>query len=307
MRLIVLFSGQGGLRREHVLRLRASAPPDVAEPLRAALRLLDVQTAALTEAQWAANRLAQPLICAYQLALWRELAPLLPSPVLVAGYSLGELAAFACAGAFSPGDAVTLAYERARLMDEATAEPSGLLAVLGLDEAQLRARSAASGTEIAIRNGPRHFIVGGTRRALAVLAREATLAGATRTTMLCVTTPSHTGVLKAAAVRFAGYLRPCLRDRMDVPVLSGVEAQIVRGDAAVAAVLERQICTRLDWAACMETLLEHRPDAVLELGPGNALAKMLLELEPQAEVRAVDEFRDLRAAAQWVGSRRQSV
>lgn len=307
MRIIVLFSGQGAQRREHVARLLADIPADIAGPLQGAVGELGLALSELTDAQLAANRIAQPVICAYQLALWREAAPHLPPPALVAGYSLGELAAFACAGAYAAGDAVTLAAQRARLMDEATANPCGLLAVLGLNEATLRARCEPLGAEIAIRNGPAHFIVGGTREALASLEKEAARAGASKITLLCVTTPSHTAMLKEAAVRFGGYLQPLLKGKLELPVLSGINADIIRSAHAAATALAAQICTRLDWAACLETIVAFRPDAVLEIGPGNALSKMLLELEPRLEARSTDEFRSIAAVVRWVLSKGRSA
>ncbi|MGN2393561.1 hypothetical protein ACTFO6_18970, partial [Pelomicrobium sp. G1] len=55
------------------------------------------------------NRWAQPLICTATLAAWSVLEPRLPQPVAFAGYSLGELAAYGCAGALAPAEALRLA------------------------------------------------------------------------------------------------------------------------------------------------------------------------------------------------------
>ena len=49
-----------------------------------------------------ANAVAQPLVCAAEVATWETLRAALPSPRAVLGYSLGELSAYACAGATSP-------------------------------------------------------------------------------------------------------------------------------------------------------------------------------------------------------------
>lgn len=299
--LIVLFSGQGGLRREHAARLASIAKPDIAMALDAALGL---DPATLTDSQLAENRHAQPIICALQLSLWRQLAPLLPRPSLFAGYSLGEVMACCAAGAFPDEAAVSLAAARARFMDEATDEPCGMLAVLGMSEARLRPFCATLGVEIAIRNGPTHFVVGGAREALAALETRAVKAGATRTQALPVTTPSHTPRLHEAGARFGEALPARLQPgALEVPVLGGIDAHIIRTGAAALAALARQIHTRLDWAACMDSIVEMQPDAVLEIGPGAALAKMLIELEPRLEARSVDDFRSAEAAAHWVASR----
>ncbi|MET1084026.1 MAG: malonate decarboxylase subunit epsilon [Burkholderiales bacterium] len=303
MTLVVLFNGQGEQRREHVDRLLVDAPPDLATPLRTALDELGLRLDALTHDQLFPNRVAQPVICTYQLMTWRTLASRLPRPELYAGYSLGEVTAFACAGAFPPGEAVSLASLRARFMDEAVSAPSGLVAVLGLTERTVAELCRRHGTEIAIRNGADHFIVGGEREALGRLVDEAGKSGASKTTVLGVTTPSHTSMLASAAARFGLELRAKLRDRLDVPVLSGVDASVVRSGQAAAAALETQIRRTIDWAACMETIVGFHPHAVLEIGPGTALSRMLRELDAGLEVRSVDDFRSLEAAERWVSSR----
>lgn len=303
MTLVVVFNGQGEQRREHVERLLSEAAPDELERLRALLRERGVSLEGATNDELLANRIAQPTICAYQLTVWRKLAPQLPRPTLFAGYSLGELTAFACAGAIAAEETVPLAAVRARLMDEAVSVPSGLLAVFGLEEEALRGLCRAHATEIAIRNGYDTFIVGGAADALTGLAEGAAAAGATRVTRLCVPTPSHTSVLANAARAFGAELRAKMRERLDVPALSGVDGKVVRSGVDACAALEDQMCHTLDWAACMETIVSYRPHAVLEIGPGTALSRMLRDLEPRLEVRAIDDFRSLLSVADWARSR----
>jgi [acyl-carrier-protein] S-malonyltransferase len=55
---------------------------------------------ALSADQMQTNVVAQPLVCAWQLAVWAEIAARLPQPSAFAGYSVGELAAYGCAGAW---------------------------------------------------------------------------------------------------------------------------------------------------------------------------------------------------------------
>jgi len=182
-------------------------------------------------------------------------------------------------------------------MDEATDAPSGLAAVLGLDAGELAALCQRAGAAVAIRNGPRHFVVGGPTPALDALIEAALDAGATRACPLPVAVPAHTRWLESAVPRFADILERRVRGRLRVPMLSGIDASRVRSiDEAVCA-LSRQLAAPLDWAACMEAIAEMQPDAVLELGPGNALARMLCESDVKA--RSLDDFRDPSAAVAW--------
>jgi len=88
------------------------------------------------------------------------------------------------------------------------------------------------------------------------------------------------------------------------PVTATIEGLRTATEAAVA--LARQISTPLDWLACMEAIVETQPDAVLEIGPGNALARMLAEMTAGVAVRALDDFRDPAAAIGWINRQRRT-
>jgi [acyl-carrier-protein] S-malonyltransferase len=50
----------------------------------------------------------------------------------------------------------------------------------------------------------------------------------------------------------------------------------------------------------MEALAESGIDKVIELGPGNDLAKLFSAEHPQISARAVDDFGDYRALQDWL-------
>ena len=262
-------------------------------------------SASLEDATLARNRVAQPTLAAFQVAAWAQVASALPAPLLVAGYSVGEVAACSAAGGYDGPTAIRVAAERAAAMDAATGAPSGLAAVLGLAEARVRSLAAAAGVAIAIRNGPRHFIVGGTDPSLAAFAAAANDAGATRVQRLCVNTPAHTPALAAAVPPFAAVLADAIAPgRLAVPMRSAIDAAALRTGEEAAAALARQLATPLDWAACMDVMAELAPAAILEIGPGDALTRMFAEAAPDVPVRALDAFRAPAAAVDWV--RRQA-
>ena len=295
MRLALLFSGQGGQLPSHLEYLRQQAAPLWREAMRALI------PAELTDApSLYANQIAQPLIFALQMDWWQQLREKLPRPLCVAGYSLGEMAACCVAGVFSPPQGVALCRERARLMDQASVIPSGLLAVRGLSLGEGEDLARQCGVELAIRNGVEHFVLGGTLVGLAAAEALALQRGADKVLRLEVGVASHTSMLAAASAGLAECLRPYANGALGCPVLSAIDGRIARTRGEAVSALARQVSMPFDWAACLLGVAEMQPERVLEIGPGNALAKMWGELGTGIPVRSTDDFRSSQGILRWV-------
>jgi [acyl-carrier-protein] S-malonyltransferase len=297
MALVVLCPGQGG---QHAGMFALAAGSADAAPVLDALRgatALDPDALA-ADAPLYANALAQPLICAAALAAWRALRGSLPQPLCFAGYSVGELAAYACADALGEADLMALAGSRAALMD-AAAPGSGMAALLGLDDAEAERLAARHGAAVAIFAGARHHIVGGSRAALEAL--EAAIPGERGAGLrrLAVGVASHSPWLDAAVAPFRALLEERLRDPR-IPVLAGIDGQPVHGRDRAAQTLARQLAEPIRWRDCVEAAVELGGRCFLELPPGRALANLLRESHPGLPARAVDEFRTPQGVAAWV-------
>jgi [acyl-carrier-protein] S-malonyltransferase len=64
--------------------------------------------------------------------------------------------------------------------------------------------------------------------------------------------------------------------------------------------LAQQISRTIDWAACLEAAREDGADAILELGPGHALATMARAALPDARVHAIEDFRSIAGVTGWI-------
>jgi hypothetical protein len=96
MSFALLFSGQG---TQHAAMMPWLAEDERVAGMRARLGVNDWRRS-LEDPSWAANNAnAQTLLTGLALAAWAQLAPMVPPPEAVAGYSVGELAAFSTAGA----------------------------------------------------------------------------------------------------------------------------------------------------------------------------------------------------------------
>ena len=247
------------------------------------------------------NRCAQPLVVAATLMAWTMLAERLPRPALVAGYSVGEVSAYAVAGALPLERAVAIASRRAAIMSEAAASAGeqGMAAVSGVASQAALDLVAQAGCEAAI-DTPGALVAGGLRANLDRLAALAPSVGATYKP-LPITVASHTSLLAGAVDPLRSLLRghaaaPAL------PLLAGVNACTVHDAAQAAELLARQTATTIRWTECLDAMLEARIDVALELGPGSALSRMLRERHPRIACRSVADFRSVKGIAAWVAA-----
>jgi [acyl-carrier-protein] S-malonyltransferase len=298
--LAILCPGQGG-QHPAMLELALGSAPGAATVARAAAALgwdpvarVRAGGPALFE-----NAVAQPLVALAELATWAALREGLPGPRLHAGYSLGELAAYGCAGALAPEETVALAAARARVMDAAAPAGGGLVALRGLSLARAEALARAAGAEVAIANGPDHCVVGGDGAALAAIERSAAAAGATTVQRLPVGVPAHTALLAAAVAPFAAALERSALADPPLPVLAGVSGAPVKTRAAAVAALSAQLAHRFEWGRCLAAAGEMGCTVFLELGPGSSLARMAAEAVPHARARSVADFRSLEGVLRW--------
>lgn len=300
MTLAILVPGQGTL---HARTLPWLESKPQAEPalLALAAALGHDWRAHLHDAEWSAtNRHAQPLVTGLALAAWACLADALPAPAVVAGYSVGELAAFAIAGVFDAQTAMTLAGERADAMDRAAAgRAMGLLAISGLLPASLAALCEQHGLALAIRLADDQAIVGGTTTSLDAAEVDVAAQGA-RGTRLAIRVASHTAWMAPAAERFEQRLSAHAFAAPNAALVCNHTATVVRAPSELALALARQIASPVRWDACMDTIAERGPRCALELGPGTALAGLWRARHPDIPARSLDDFRSPDAAAAWV-------
>jgi [acyl-carrier-protein] S-malonyltransferase len=255
---------------------------------------------ALADAGWAArNANAQCLLTGLSLAAWAQLAPHLPPPAAIAGYSVGELAAFSAAGVFDAITALDLASTRATAMDACAAQaPGGLLGMSHIAPAALETLLSGSGVAIAIRNAPDSVVLGGPHAALERIEAAAVAVGA-HATRLRVAVASHTSSMQAAAEAFASTLAALRLSRPRTALFSNAADRITTAEQARSA-LAAQIATTVRWDECMENIRARGVDHVLEIGAGQALARMWNQRYPDVPARAAEEFRSVEAIVDWM-------
>ena len=253
------------------------------------------------------NAIAQPLICLTQLALWTALRPDAPRPAAFCGYSVGELGAYACAGALDAAELARIAAARAALMDQAAAAThGGLLALQGLRRDEVDKLCAGQRVWIAIAIGEEEFVIGGEDAALTKLSTVFSERGA-KLTRLKVGLASHTPLLSEAVQPFRALLTASALTAPATPVVAGVDAAwVVRRETAIEK-LALQLDHTVEWGSCLDMLYERGCCVFLELGPGRALARMTQARFADVDARALDDFRSLDGVSSWLAKHVKSL
>jgi [acyl-carrier-protein] S-malonyltransferase len=249
------------------------------------------------------NRSAQILCTLQQLAAAAALNDALADDCCVAGYSVGEVAAWGVAGWVPAISLLNLVAARAELMDLCNPIDAAMLFVRGLDRRTIERLCTDDDAAIAIVNPGNAFVIGGRRPKLLRIALEAMAAGASRVTAIPVNVASHTPLLANAAVAFGKLAKRAVVSQRCLPrmrVLSGIDGEPVTDIAAGIDKLGRQIAQPVRWDACMAACIEEGATAFLELGPGRALSDMAAATYPQFPARSLEDFHSIDGVRHWL-------
>jgi [acyl-carrier-protein] S-malonyltransferase len=215
------------------------------------------------------TRFAQPAIFCASLAHWEAKGK--PMGELLAGHSLGELAALVVAGSLAEHDALGLVALRGALMDDAgeQAGDGGMLALLGSGAADHAAELAsAHGLALANDNSPQQVVLSGTRTSLPAAASAAEGLGL-RAMTLPVTGAFHSEMMRQAVPRFTEALDDVQVEAPAVTVLSAVTAAPFDD---VRRRLVQALTMPVRWRETMLALHELGAARFLEVGPGRVLS-----------------------------------
>ncbi|GFZ85858.1 malonate decarboxylase subunit epsilon [Dyella caseinilytica] len=249
------------------------------------------------------NRTAQLLCTLQALSAAALLDNVLPNRRCVAGYSVGEVAAWGVSGLIGAAETLDLVAARAGVMNAASRGDEGMLFIRGLGKASIEQLCSGREAAIAICNPADAWVLGGRRAALNAIAEEASRLGAARIVSIPVNVPSHTYLLADASVAFSHLLadiRLQPSPTMGTRLFSGIDGDSVLDAKNDVNKLALQISHPIQWARCLDGCVEAGATAFLELGPGRALAEMAAGAYPHIPARSVDDFRSVQGIVDWL-------
>jgi [acyl-carrier-protein] S-malonyltransferase len=212
---------------------------------------------------------AQPAIFCASLAGWAAIGR--PAAELMAGHSLGELAALVAAGALPEREGLELVTLRGRLMHEAglRAGDGSMLALLGAGASE-RGPEIAAGHELTVANdnSPMQVVLSGARANLPGAAQQAQELGL-RAMELDVTGAFHSPMMASAVPEFTAALE---RTTFTPPRVTVVSAVTARPFTDPRRELADALTMPVRWRETMLALHELGAQRFVDVGPGRVLS-----------------------------------
>ena len=219
------------------------------------------------------TRNTQPALLVVSTAACRLLGR---DPAVAAGHSLGEYSALVAAGCLRFEDAVVLVHKRGRYMQDAVpVGAGGMAAVLGVpgEEVERRLAEVRSGlVEIANWNSDDQIVISGEK---AAVEEALAVIKAPRSVMLPVSAPFHSRLMKPAEERLAADLDAAEFADPRFPVITNVDARLIRTGAEARDALKRQVSRAVLWTKSMAVMKDLGIDACVECGPGKVLSGLV--------------------------------
>jgi [acyl-carrier-protein] S-malonyltransferase len=232
-------------------------------------------------------------VCWASYEVWRESYGL-ENVSVTAGHSLGEIASLAAAGAIPWETALLLVKERGRVMAEAAGEHVGMIAIVGLEEAEverIRVQASALGRLwMANRNADVQFVLSGEMPAVQEAERLAIAAEARRALILTIPLAAHTPLMETAATAFRKAVDRLAISAPSIPVLANASGEALRTVAALQDELRLQMLRQVDWAKTMVSMKAMNVRTVVELGPGRVLASLAAKHIPGVDTWNAEEL-----------------
>jgi [acyl-carrier-protein] S-malonyltransferase len=311
MSLAFVFPGQGS-QSVGMLTALSAAYPSVRETYDEASTALgfDLWTIVANGPEEKLNQteITQPAMLSAGVAVWRVWqAEHGPSPVIMAGHSLGEYSALVCAGALAFGDTVKLVADRGRYMQEAVpAGQGGMAAIVGLDDDQVRALCEQNaGNEVLSPvnfNSPGQVVIAGTASAVARAVENAKAAGAKLAKLLPVSVPSHCALMHPAAERMRERLNQLPISIPRIPVLHNVHVKSETSPEAIRDALVRQVESPVRWVETIRQIAAGGASQIIECGPGKVLAGLNKRIAKDTQTLPVYDPETLQLARQTLGA-----
>ena len=221
---------------------------------------------------------------------------------ITAGLSLGEYSALVANGALSFEDAMKLVRKRGLYMEnEVPAGKGTMAAVIALDSDiidDVCAKITADTGKVvsaANYNCPGQIVISGYTESVNDAVEPLKEAGAKMVSILNVSGPFHSPMLKGAGDKLGEELKNVEFANPVVPYINNADVKTITNKDEIKDSLERQVYSPVRWQQTMEKMLEEGVDTFYEIGPGKTLAGFMKRIDRSKKVISISTVEELNA------------
>ena len=221
---------------------------------------------------------------------------------ITAGLSLGEYSALVANGALSFEDAMKLVRKRGLYMEnEVPAGKGTMAAVISLDSAVIDdvcAKITADTGKVvsaANYNCPGQIVISGYTESVNDAVEPLKEAGAKMVSILNVSGPFHSPMLKGAGDKLGEELKNVEFSDPVVPYINNADVKTITNKDEIKDSLERQVYSPVRWQQTMEKMLEEGVDTFYEIGPGKTLAGFMKRIDRSKKVISISTVEELNS------------
>lgn len=217
----------------------------------------------------------------------------------VAGFSLGEIAALAYAGAYSYTDGFKIVSKRGEFMNEAAEKyDTAMAAVLKLDSETVAKTAAEFDQLYAVNfNSPGQTVVSGLKSSMEPFCEKAKELGG-RVVPLAVSAAFHSPFMNEASEKFGNELKNYSITKPKLPVYANTTAQPY-GDNP-AELIEKQMKNPVKWQETIENMIKDGFTDFIEVGAGKTLCGLIKKISKEVNIYSVEDAATLEETVQAV-------
>ncbi len=214
-------------------------------------------------------------------------------PDILAGFSLGELAALSFSGCMSYEDGFRVVCKRGEYMQDAGDErESVMMAVLKLDNEIVESLCKKYKEVYPVNyNYSGQLVVSGSKDEMELFKQDVKEAGG-KALPLNVSGAFHSPFMTSAEIRFKEYLKKVEFKTPQIPVYSNCTAMPYTKN--VSELLASQLMKPVLWQKSVENMINDGVDTFIEVGVGKTLSGFISKISQDVAVYNVEDMESLR-------------
>ncbi|MGN0374307.1 MAG: ACP S-malonyltransferase [Butyrivibrio sp.] len=221
---------------------------------------------------------------------------------ITAGLSLGEYAALVASKALSFEDAMKLVRKRGMYMEnEVPAGKGAMAAVIALDADKINeicdkiTEETGKVVSPANYNCPGQIVISGYTESVNAAVEPLKEAGAKMVSLLNVSGPFHSPMLKGAGDKLGEELVNVKFDNPVIPYINNADVEEITDASKIKDSLERQVYSPVKWQQTVEKMIADGGDTFYEIGPGKTLAGFMKRIDRSKKVITLNTVEDLNS------------